>query len=297
MIPDVPTPSRCWIQHGADRVMNWPECLRPRSLAVFLNFSGEAELVWTSGQRQLIQPGGMLWLRGPHEGLTARRLPGRERHECLALHFPDAWITATLRDTHQDIPPELAPLLIAPFVSAGAVALPLTQPDKVWAQSFMAPHLCEQARRLLDKARLTEFFLRRIFEPHAAAEVLTRTDRVARERVERVKAAVLPRLDEPPPMKELAAVAGCNPHYLSRTFTQVEGLTFSLWLRRARIEKAAALIAEGRCNVSEAAVEVGYRSFSHFSRAFFEEKGVQPSRWVAHLTGVPHEPQNIIRKS
>jgi AraC-like DNA-binding protein len=266
-------------------------------LAVFLNFSGEAELSWPFGPRESIPPGGMLWLRGPHEGLTARRLPGRERHECLTLHFPDAWITATLRDTHTDIPPELAPLLIAPFARLASAAQPLTQTDRVWAQSFMAPHLCEQARRLLDKARLTEFFLRRIFERRAVPEVLTRTDRVARERIERVKAAVLPRLDEPPPMEELAAVAGCNPHYLSRTFTQVEGLTFSLWLRKARIEKAAALIAEGRCNVSEAAVEVGYRSFSHFSRAFFEEKGVQPSRWVAHLTRGPHELPDAARKS
>ncbi len=54
----------------------------------------------------------------------------------------------------------------------------------------------------------------------------------------------------------------------------------SLWLRRQRIERAAALIASGRCNVSEAAVEVGYRSLSHFSRAFFEEKGVSPSKWL-----------------
>jgi AraC-like DNA-binding protein len=66
----------------------------------------------------------------------------------------------------------------------------------------------------------------------------------------------------------------------------VEGLTLSNWLRRARIEKAATLIATGRCNVSEAALEVGYQSFSHFSRAFAEEKGVPPSQWVRRLSGV-----------
>jgi AraC-like DNA-binding protein len=277
--------------------MNWPECLRPLSLAVFLNFSGEAELSWAGGHRQLLRPGAMLWLRGPHEGLTARRLPGAERHECLSLHFPDAWIAATLRDTHSAIPPELHPLLIPPFARRAVTALPLTQADRVWAQSFMAPHLCEQARHLLDRARLAEFFLRRIFEQPAVIPIVSRTSRVARERIERVKAAVLPRLDEPPPMEDLAVLAGCNPHYLSRTFTQVEGLTFSLWLRKVRIEKAASLIAEGRCNVSEAAVEVGYRSFSHFSRAFFEEKGVQPSRWVAHLTAGHTELQKLSRKS
>jgi AraC-like DNA-binding protein len=283
--PTTPAPTRCWIQHGADRVQNWAQCLRPRSLAVFLNFSGEAELAWPSGTRQQLRPASMLWLRGPYAGLQARRLPGRERHECLALQFPDDWITATLRDTHTDIPEELRPLVIAPFAPHAAVMWPLIHADKVWAQSFMAPHLCEQARHLLDGARLAEFFLRRIFErPAAALKSVTRTERLARERIERVKAAVLPRLDEPPPLEELAVIAGCATHYLSRTFTRVEGLTFSLWLRRARVEKAATLIATGACNVSEAAVEVGYRSFSHFSRAFFEEKGVQPSRWVEHLT-------------
>ncbi len=263
----------------------WAQCLEAQALSVFMNFSGEAELAWRGGDRVLLHPNTITWLRGPLEGLNARRLPGAARHECLSLYFPDGWITATLRDTHGDIPAELRPLLIAPFAPRATVTQPLTPEHKVWAQSFMAPHLCEQARQLLDRARLTEFFLRRIFERSPEREQpITRTERLARERIARVKAAVLPRLDEPPPLEELAAVAGCNPNYLSRTFTQVEGLTYSLWLRKARIEKAAALLAAGRCNVSEAAVEVGYRSFSHFSRAFFEEKGVLPSQWVEHLS-------------
>ena len=56
-------------------------------------------------------------------------------------------------------------------------------------------------------------------------------------------------------------------------------------------------LPSGAANVSEAAVEVGYRSFSHFSRAFFEEKGVQPSRWVAHLSGTAPGTRSANRKS
>ena len=99
-----------------------------------------------------------------------------------------------------------------------------------------------------------------------------------------MKEALLEHLDAPPGLDELAVIAGCAASHLSRTFTQVEGLTLSNWLRRARIEKAANLIATGRCNVSEAALEVGYQSFSHFSRAFAEEKGVPPSQWVRRLS-------------
>lgn len=79
--------------------------------------------------------------------------------------------------------------------------------------------------------------------------------------------------------------------YFSRTFMQIEGVTLSQWLRRVRIEHAASLIATGRCNVSEAALEVGYQSFSHFSRAFAEEKGVPPSQWARRLSGDRQPPQ------
>ena len=148
----------------------------------------------------------------------------------------------------------------------------------------MAPHLCEQARRLLEGARLTDFLVRELFTTGSQDDqMVSRTERVAKERVERAKAEFLKHLDQTPSLEEVAAVAGCSPHYLSRTFTQVEGLPLVLWLRRVRVDHAAKLLATGQCNVSEAAMEVGYRSLSHFSRAFAEEKGVTPSKWVAHL--------------
>lgn len=273
-------PHRHWLQLEAGKLAEWRGCIQAKALAVFLNFHGEADLVWKTGHRLLLKPGRLYWVRGQAEGLVARRLPGRERHECLTLYFPDAWIVATLRSLPQVVAGPLAPLVTPPFPGNATVSAPMEAAEKAWVQSFMAPHLCEQARLLLDSARLTEFFLRHLFQPSAvASEPVRRTERLARERIERVKAAVRARLDDPPPLEELAVIAGCSLHYLSRTFSQVEGLTYSLWLRRERMAKAADLIASGECNVSEAAIEVGYHSFSHFSRAFFEEKGVKPSRW------------------
>ena len=60
-------------------------------------------------------------------------------------------------------------------------------------------------------------------------------------------------------------------------------MTISLFLRRLRIEKAAEKMSSGRMNVSEAALEVGYRSLSHFSQAFRAEKGCSPSEWMREL--------------
>jgi AraC-like DNA-binding protein len=43
-----------------------------------------------------------------------------------------------------------------------------------------------------------------------------------------------------------------------------------------RLERAAHLLRSGRCNVTEAAMAVGYTSLSHFSKAFWETFGCCP---------------------
>lgn len=280
---DFSQPTRLWHTSHGPGVVLWPEAIHPAALCLHLNFQGQAELAWKANQRAMLRPQTLLWTRGV---TAAQRLAGRERHECLTLIFPDSWLGQSLQDTREQVPTGLHRLILPPFAAQAQHSRALTPQDRTWAYSLMAPHLCEQARRLLDSARLTDFLVRELFEPANGAEpasTMSRTERVARERVEKAKAEMLRHLDETPPLDVLAASAGCSPHYLSRTFAQVEGKPMTLWLRRARIEKAAELIASGRCNVSEAALEVGYRSFSHFSRAFAEEKGIQPSRWVAHL--------------
>ena len=74
----------------------------------------------------------------------------------------------------------------------------------------------------------------------------------------------------------LAAEAGCGAFHLSRTFSQHTGRTVPQYLRQLRLERAAQLLREGRCNVTEAAMEVGYSSLSHFSKAFWEAYGCCP---------------------
>ena len=81
-------------------------------------------------------------------------------------------------------------------------------------------------------------------------------------------------------LKLLGRSVGCSPHYLCRTFSEATGQTISRYLRNERIELAAKLLTKGRMNVTEAALEVGYNSLSHFSKAFYEVKGCQPSRYL-----------------
>lgn len=264
----------------------WAVATVAHALVAHLNFRGEAELRWADGSRIALPPRTTCWLRAsPAELQMARRIASRDRHECLTLVFPDAWLRLALRGITSQVGAAFQPLVNG--TARSLLRLPLRDEDEGWARGAMPPHLCTQARQMLEAARLTEFFIHSIFRSDAAQDAgtaISRTLRVAQERVQRVKELMLAQVDAPPSLDELAAIVGCNPSYLSRTFTQIEGTTLSQWLRRVRIERAASLIASGKCNVSEAALEVGYQSFSHFSRAFAEEKGVPPSQWVRRLS-------------
>lgn len=109
----------------------------------------------------------------------------------------------------------------------------------------------------------------------------SRQKRLARVRVARAKSKLEARLDEAFDLHRLAAEVGCSASYLSRTFSATTGMTISQFLRKRRIEKAAEMLVTGRYNVSEVAVEVGYHSLSHFSKAFQQVKGCLPSKYEA----------------
>jgi AraC-like DNA-binding protein len=281
-------PTRHW--HSSQRTLletsPWPEALQAKALCIHLNFHGEAHFALKAAHSPtLVLPQRLIWTRSPH---TALRTTTRDRHECLTLVFPDAWLQDNLADLLPQVPESSRLLVSKPFAPVIRLGRALTEQDRAWARSLMASHLCDAARLMLDKARLTDFLLRELFATDSNSTVqdgalISRAERAAHERVERVKAHLLKHLDENHELESLATAVGCSPHYLSRTFTQVTGTPLMLWIRRARIDCAATLIATGRCNVSEAALEVGYRSFSHFSRAFQQEKGVPPSKWITHL--------------
>ncbi len=54
-------------------------------------------------------------------------------------------------------------------------------------------------------------------------------------------------------------------------------MTIPQYVRQLRMERAADLLLSGRHNVTEAAMEVGYSSLSHFSKAFCTTIGCCPA--------------------
>jgi AraC-like DNA-binding protein len=110
-----------------------------------------------------------------------------------------------------------------------------------------------------------------------------RQKRLARERVNRVLGLLRQQLSEPPSLEEIGRAVGCSPFYLSRTFSREIGMTIPQYLRKLRMERAAELLKTGRYNVTEAALEVGYSSLSHFSQAFCQTIGCCPALYPLGL--------------
>jgi len=132
------------------------------------------------------------------------------------------------------------------------------------------------AQEMWFRCKALEVAAHLFFQPVAGELFCTRTRRLTYERVERAKMILKERLQNPPSLEELSRSVHCSPFYLSRLFTQEGGMTMQQYLRQVRMERAAELLRTGKCNVTEAAMAVGYNSLSHFSSAFHETFGCCP---------------------
>jgi AraC family transcriptional regulator len=52
------------------------------------------------------------------------------------------------------------------------------------------------------------------------------------------------------------------------------------YARERRLERAERLLAEGRCALTEVALECGFFDQSHLIRAFRRLRGMTPTRWL-----------------
>jgi AraC-like DNA-binding protein len=143
-------------------------------------------------------------------------------------------------------------------------------------ESLRHPPVFAPAQAVWFQSKASELAALLFFRPPEGELFCTRAKRAARERVDRARAILRERLSAPPSLEELGRQVGCSPFYLSRLFSQEMRMTIQQFIRQVRMERAAELLRSGRCNVTEAALEVGYNSLSHFSSAFHETFGCCP---------------------
>lgn len=84
---------------------------------------------------------------------------------------------------------------------------------------------------------------------------------------------------EPVTLSELSAVAGVHPVRLARVFQRCLGVTPAEYVRRLRLEIACRALAETERPIAEVALEAGYSSQAHLTRAFRAHLGATPASY------------------
>jgi len=78
------------------------------------------------------------------------------------------------------------------------------------------------------------------------------------------------------PLERVAADAGLTPFHFLRLFRNVLGVTPHQYLVRARLRRAARLLADDAQAITDIAFAVGFNDLSNFVRTFRRAAGVSP---------------------
>jgi AraC-like DNA-binding protein len=265
-----------WHDFEATTELDWSQSFHPGSIEICLNLAGEGR-IHCDGTDVVYRAGTAGFYCRGKAPLQAARVAG-QRHQFLTVEFPASVLSALLSKHAGSLHPLIRRVVSGETSLNGAsTAAPLSSRQQLLAASLRKPPVMAAARSLWYQSKALELAVEFFFEPAKEEFFCVRQHRLADERVERVKAILQRNLAEPPSLEAIGREAGCSPFYLSRTFSNRTGMTIPQYLRKIRMERAAQLLKAGTHNVTEAALEVGYNSLSHFSQAFCQTLGTCPA--------------------
>jgi AraC-like DNA-binding protein len=266
-----------WHDFTTAEPLDWARSFHPGSLEICLNLSGNAG-VRAAGQTLELAPLTAGFYAQHDSSLTASRRGG-ERHQFITVELSLPFLERHLAAGERGLQPRLSRFLDGQERAPGMVSDPirLSHDQQQLVLSFRRPPVFQAAQPLWYQAKALEVVAAFLYQPLSEEELFCqRQHHLNQQRVQKVLAILKENLAQPPGLEELGRRVGCSHFYLSRIFTRQAGKTISVTLRDLRMERAASLLREGRMNVTEAALEVGYSSLSHFSSAFHAVIGCCP---------------------
>lgn len=177
--------------------------------------------------------------------------------------------------------------------------LPYTLPDDFWesAAAVLNPEpltlpaitlICEQIKNCRLSGEALKIFVQgKALEAFAITldyicankkEPAVRLSPFDRKALEDVRILLSEQLISPPPIRQLARIAGLNQQKLMSGFKQLNGITIYEYVKRVRMQKAIELLMESDLPVLEIARTVGYCGDGHFHAAFREVYGTTPGK-------------------
>lgn len=102
------------------------------------------------------------------------------------------------------------------------------------------------------------------------------------EKIGRLKSFIAEHMAEDLSLDELASRANLSPNYVSTLFGTITGESFTEYLNRIRLERAASLLVSNpKLAVVEIATSVGYRNSQYFCTKFKAKFGITPLQYRA----------------
>lgn len=98
-------------------------------------------------------------------------------------------------------------------------------------------------------------------------------------RINRVTAFIYEHLDQPLHLDRLADVAALSPWHWHRVYSAMRGETITDAVRRLRLMRAAADLANTDLSVEQVAKRTGYDNVQSFTRIFADAYGVPPATY------------------
>lgn len=247
-----------------------------REIWLWLNREGDG-LIWGAKDRFILKPGMYAMTGGVDAGnWSCLRYPGMHTLEVVVIS--QQWLRERLGKNPNWLHPDFATWLRegGPIAFCGLMG--------IWERDLCDALACAAQEigpnRLVAEARILEWTAVRLFRTKPGdGESSFCSTLCDRDPVRLAIHLLRERLNEPLDLEALAKKVGIASHHLSRRVSAETGSTLQRHLRRLRIESACEALDSGKMNVTEAALEVGYQSLSHFAKAFREETGLAPSQW------------------
>ncbi|MGH9348110.1 MAG: AraC family transcriptional regulator [Vicinamibacterales bacterium] len=95
---------------------------------------------------------------------------------------------------------------------------------------------------------------------------------------------------QPLHLAAIASVAGLHPAHVTRVFRRYHGVSIGEYVRRLRLDWAAAQLTDTSRAISEIAVAAGFADQSHFTRRFARQFGRTPAVFRRECTRTPRQP-------
>jgi AraC family transcriptional regulator len=264
-----------WHEFSPAKELDWAASFHPGSIELCVNLEGTGRIE-CNGKTTALPPGALSFYFQGTPPLRASRSAG-ESHRFITVEFAPEFLRKNFTEQESTLH-EMVRSVVRGEAKASFVQTPerLPTPLLQLVDSLRHCPVFTPAQGVWFRCKALEIATHVFFRPPGGELFCTRAQRAARDRVERAREILRQRLVEPPTLEELAKSVGCSHFYLSRQFSQEMGLTIQQYIRQMRMERAAELLRTGQCNVTEAALEVGYSSLSHFSSVFHETFGCCP---------------------